>query len=57
VQNYGIMTDLTPVPAVTRLSFALIDFLPMTWTQAEARLREETSRVREILTRLRKNEN
>ena len=50
MQNYGVMTTLTPVPGERRLALALIDFLPITWTGARATLEEKYP---EIQARLR----
>ena len=51
-QNYGVITSLIPRAGVCRLCFALIDFPPMTWMQAKARLPQDVPRVQARLREL-----
>ncbi len=45
IQNYGVFTTLALEPETRRLCFALVDFLPMTWMQAKAKLAADTRQV------------
>ncbi len=49
VQNYGVMTSLCPLAGQKRVAFALVDFLPMTWTQARAFLQAQSSAIQSRL--------
>lgn len=50
VQNYGVLTTITPAAEARRLGLALLDCAPTTWRQAQEQLRAEAPRVQ---TRLR----
>ena len=53
MQNYGVLTTVTPAANATRLGFALLDCAPTTWRQAREQLAADAptvqGRLRELL--------